>query len=91
MAAAGALGVIKMPGPLKEAGHLMGTTRMGTDPSSSVVDPFCRTHDVANLYVLDGSPFVTGAAVNPTATIMANAARCIEAIIARRREQKSAA
>ena len=60
--------------------HLMGTARMGTDPSDSVVDPFCRSHDVPNLYVVDGSTFVTSGAVNPTATICALALRCAEHI-----------
>jgi choline dehydrogenase-like flavoprotein len=58
--------------PLGVAGwHLMGTTRMGTDPSSSVVDSWGRTHDVKNLFVIDGSIFATAAGVNPTNTIQA--------------------
>ena len=51
--------------------HLMGTARMGTDPAGSVVDELGRCHDVKNLYIVDGSIFVTGAAVNPTTTIQA--------------------
>ena len=51
--------------------HLMGTTRMGTDPSNSVVNAWGRTHDVKNLFVVDGSLFVTSAGVNPTRTIQA--------------------
>ena len=47
--------------------HLMGTARMGRDAASSVVDPFGRAHDVPNLFIVDGSTFVTCAALNPTA------------------------
>ncbi|MEK6763152.1 MAG: GMC family oxidoreductase [Nitrospirota bacterium] len=60
--------------------HYMGSCRMGKDPRSSVVDPFCRTHDVPNLFIGDGSVFVTGAAVNPTLTIAALATRTSEHI-----------
>ena len=55
--------------------HLLGTAKMGTDPATSVVDRDCRAHDVPNLYVVDGSVFVTSGAVNPTATICAIAHR----------------
>jgi choline dehydrogenase-like flavoprotein len=58
--------------PLAPAGwHLMGTARMGTDPETSVVNEWGRCHDVRNLFVVDGSIFVTSAAVNPTNTIQA--------------------
>ena len=58
--------------PLPPAGwHLMGTARMGTDPSTSVVNEWGRAHDVKNLFIIDGSVFVTAAAVNPTCTIQA--------------------
>jgi len=58
--------------PLQVAGwHLMGTTRMGTDPETSVVNEWGRCHDVRNLFIVDGSIFVTAAAVNPTNTIQA--------------------
>jgi choline dehydrogenase-like flavoprotein len=57
------------------ASHEVGTCRMGTDPRTSVLNPFCRAHDVANLFVVDGSPFVTLPEKNPTLTIMALAAR----------------
>ena len=49
----------------------MGTTRMGTDPERSVVNEWGRAHDVPNLFIIDGSIFVTAAAVNPTNTIQA--------------------
>jgi choline dehydrogenase-like flavoprotein len=56
--------------PLGIAGwHLMGTARMGRDPARSVVNEWGRAHDVRNLFVIDGSVFVTAGAVNPTCTI----------------------
>ena len=56
--------------PLGAAGwHLMGTARMGRDPATSVVNEWGRCHDVRNLFVVDGSVFVTSGAVNPTCTI----------------------
>ena len=51
--------------------HLMGTARMGTDPETSVVNEWGRSHDVKNLFIVDGSIFVTSAGVNPTRTIQA--------------------
>ena len=65
------------PYPLEApfAVHLLGTCRMGNDPRTSVVDKFHRSHDVANLFVSDGSQFTTGAAENPTLTIVALALR----------------
>jgi choline dehydrogenase-like flavoprotein len=58
--------------PLPPAGwHLMGTARMGRDPETSVVNEWGRCHDVPNLFIVDGSIFVTAAAVNPTNTIQA--------------------
>jgi choline dehydrogenase-like flavoprotein len=58
--------------PLRVAGwHLMGTARMGSDPERSVVNEWGRCHDVRNLFVIDGSVFVTAGAVNPTCTIQA--------------------
>ena len=67
--AAGARRILKAP--LTESGHLLGTARMGADPGSSVVDAFGRSHDVANLFIVDGSVMVTGGSVNPTASIAA--------------------
>jgi len=56
--------------PLSVGGwHLMGTARMGRDPQHSVVNEWGRAHDVRNLFVIDGSIFVTSAGVNPTRTI----------------------
>lgn len=71
MRAAGAID-IHTEAPLSLAGwHLLGTARMGTDPAKSVVNEWGRTHDVKNLFIVDGSLFVTSAGVNPTSTIQA--------------------
>lgn len=70
--------------------HLLGTTRMGEDPDASVVDPFGRSHDVPNLFVYDGSVFVTSTGMNPTATITAVALRSVRHLIANRRLQEVA-
>ena len=63
--------------------HELGGCRMGQDPRTSVVDRDCRTHDVANLYVVDGSVFPSASEKNPTHTIMALAARAADHIAAR--------
>jgi choline dehydrogenase-like flavoprotein len=55
--------------------HQCGTLVFGTDPRSSVLDPYCRTHDVENLFVVDASFFPSSAAVNPGLTIAAQALR----------------
>ncbi|PKW18496.1 GMC family oxidoreductase [Saccharopolyspora spinosa] len=70
--------------------HLLGTARMGDDPASSVVDSYGQSHDVPNLYILDGSTFVTSFGVNPTNTIMALALRGVEHMIKNRAQQKVA-
>jgi choline dehydrogenase-like flavoprotein len=57
------------------SGHIMGTCRMGNDPEQSVLDRWCRTHDVDNLWVVDGSFFPTSGGYNPTLTIFANSYR----------------
>ena len=51
--------------------HLLGTARMGKDASRSVVNEWGRSHDVRNLFIVDGSVFVTSGAVNPTTTLQA--------------------
>ena len=58
--------------------HHMGTTRMGTDPAESVVNPQLRTHDVPNLSVASSSVFVTPGALNPTLTIAALSLKCAD-------------
>ncbi|HEY7562425.1 MAG TPA: GMC oxidoreductase, partial [Gaiellaceae bacterium] len=67
--------------------HLLGTTRMGDDPATSVVDRWCAAHDVPNLYVLDGAVFPTSGPMAPTSTICANSLRCTERLIERARLQ----
>jgi choline dehydrogenase-like flavoprotein len=61
--------------PLAGVAHQNGTVRFGRDPKTSALDVNCRTHDVDNLYVVDGSFFPSCGAVNPALTIMANALR----------------
>jgi choline dehydrogenase-like flavoprotein len=58
--------------------HYLGTTRMGTDPDHSVVNPDLRVHTVANLYVAGGSVFPTSGCANPTMTIVALSIRLAE-------------
>lgn len=65
-------------------GHLMGTARMGDDPTDSVVDRWCMTHDVPNLGVIDGSVFVTSGSANPTSTIAALALRAADRLASTR-------
>ncbi|MDQ6671369.1 MAG: GMC family oxidoreductase [Chloroflexota bacterium] len=78
--AAGATQVLDS-NPLRPSGwHLLGTCRMGDDPSTSVADRWGRSHDVDNLFIVDGSVFVTSAAVNPTTTIQALALRSADYI-----------
>jgi choline dehydrogenase-like flavoprotein len=64
------------------ASHYTGTCRMGTNPSTSVVDPWGRTHDVPNLFIGDGSVWVTSGTANPALTISALAARTADGIVA---------
>jgi choline dehydrogenase-like flavoprotein len=71
--------------PLAGVAHQVGTARFGRDPRSSVLNVDCRAHDVENLYVVDGSFFVSSGAVNPALTIMANALRVGDHILERLR------
>ena len=68
----------RMPG---YAIHEMGVARMGQDPRTSVLDQFQRTHDVANLFVMDAAGFTSGACQNPTLTIMALAVRSTDHLL----------
>ena len=89
MEAAGAHTI--MSTPLHRAGgwHLMGTARMGDDPKRSVVDRNGQAHDADNVFVIDGSVFVTGGAVNPTPTIQAIALRIADFIIQERADLRA--
>jgi choline dehydrogenase-like flavoprotein len=60
--------------------HQCGTLCFGTDPRWSVLDPYCRTHDIENLFVVDASFFPSSAAVNPGLTIAAQALRVADYI-----------
>ena len=67
---------LSLPGNGLSGGqHQAGTCRMGKDPKTSVVDPYCRVHDVDNLYVVDGSVHVNNGGFNPSLTIQAIAYR----------------
>ena len=89
----GAAGALKVYGdPINDepgsAVHLLGTARMGNDPKSSVVDKYHRAHDVKNLFIVDGSSFVTSGRGQPTMTIQTLAFRAADHIaqFAKRRE-----
>ena len=60
--------------------HLLGTARMGNDPTTSVIDRYHRAHDVKNLFIVDGSSFVTSGRGQPTMTIQALAFRAADHI-----------
>jgi choline dehydrogenase-like flavoprotein len=85
--ASGANKVVVAP-QIRETGwHLLGTAKMGVDPETSVVDQYGRTHDVSNLFIMDGSIWPTSSGMNPTATIVAMALRSVEQLIGTRRNQ----
>jgi len=73
--------VIPVERGLESVQHQSGTARMGTDPGSSVLDPFCRSHDIPNLRVVDGSFFPSSGAVNPALTIAAQALRVADHLL----------
>jgi choline dehydrogenase-like flavoprotein len=63
------------------AAHTIGTARMGTDPATSVVDPYGRAHDLKNLWISDNSTFPSALAANPALTIMALSLRTADRMI----------
>jgi choline dehydrogenase-like flavoprotein len=63
--------------------HEVGIARMGDDPKASVLTPFQQTHDVKNLFVMDGSSFPSTACQNPTLTIMALCVRSCDHLLDR--------
>jgi choline dehydrogenase-like flavoprotein len=69
--------------PLAGVAHQCGTVRFGRDPRTSALDPDCKAHDLDNLYVVDGSFFVSSSAVNPALTIIANALRVGDRLLER--------
>nr|MBF6590798.1 GMC family oxidoreductase [Ktedonobacterales bacterium] len=82
MQAAGAQEVVEEP----RYAHLVGACRMGNDPRSSVCDSFGRTHDIPNLFLVDGSIMPTQGSANPGLTVMALAARAADYIITEREQ-----
>ena len=88
-------GQVFSPMPTKEQGygiadggaiiHELGGARMGHDPKTSVVNANCQAHDVKNLFVTDGSPFVSQADKNPTWTILALSMRTSDFIVQQRK------
>ncbi len=73
--------VLTRPFDRRTPSHQCGTVRMGTDPATSALDVFCRTHDHANLFVVDAAFLPTSAAVNPSLTIAAQALRVADHIV----------
>jgi choline dehydrogenase-like flavoprotein len=67
--------------------HELGVTRMGNDPKTSVLNKNCQAHDVKNLFVADGGPFVSQADKNPTWTILALSWRTSDFITAERKRR----
>ena len=68
---AGAYSIIAF-GPVRHTGwHIMGTTKMGTNPETSVVNEHGQSHDINNLLIIDSSVFTTSGGVNPVPTIQA--------------------
>jgi choline dehydrogenase-like flavoprotein len=63
------------PNPPGYSIHELGTCRMGNDPKTSVLNKWCQSHDIKNLFVVDGSSFVSAGWQNPTMTILSLAMR----------------
>jgi len=73
---------------IPDTAHLHGGCRMGTDPRRSVVNQYCQSHDIPNLFVCDASVFVTSGGCNPTETVMAIAARTADYITSQKYKGK---
>jgi choline dehydrogenase-like flavoprotein len=89
--AAGAIATIPNTTGQKVGWHLLGTCRMGNDPAQAVTDRWGRAHSVPNLFIIDGSLFVTSAGTNPTTTIQALALRTADHIVRERANLTTAA
>jgi len=87
---AGAYRTVSAPQSRESGWHIMGTAKMGDDARDSVVDRHGRSHDIPNLFIVDGSVWPTSAGVNPTATIAAFSSWSAEHLIASRRSQSAA-
>jgi choline dehydrogenase-like flavoprotein len=74
---AGYQAIFRQPFDISMNSHQCGTTVAGTDPRTSVVDGYCRSHDHHNLYLIDGGFFPSSAAMNPALTIAAQALRVV--------------
>lgn len=74
--------------PQPATNHEIGGCRIGTDPKTSILDAYCRSHDVPNLYVVDASAFPSSSEKNPTLTIMALASRTADHIADRLRKRE---
>jgi choline dehydrogenase-like flavoprotein len=81
--------VVKHSHGRRNTTHQCGTLVFGTNPRESVLDPFCRSHDISNLFVVDASFFPSSAAVNPGLTIIAQALRTADHIKATELRQGS--
>jgi choline dehydrogenase-like flavoprotein len=86
---AGAYEVLQAPFFRETGWHMLGTCVMGNDPAKSVVDSYGRLHDVANIFIMDGSVMPTSSCVNPTGTVAALALRAAEHIVETARLQKT--
>ena len=73
--------VLSKPFDRRTPSHQCGTVRIGPDPATSPLDPFCRAWDHPNLFVVDASFLPTSAAVNPSLTIAAQALRVADHIV----------
>lgn len=84
--AASGMRLVNTPARLHAPDHELGGCIMGADPRTSVLNKWCRSHDVSNLFVVDGSVFPSGSEKNPTLTIMSLAARTADYIVERLRK-----
>lgn len=86
MRCAGYTFVFTQPMSIETNSHQCGTLRFGLDPATSVLDPFCRAHDLEHLYVVDSSFFPSSTAMNPALTIAAQALRVADQLTNKQQE-----